>query len=238
MIPITDTKVVSTVPSAPSSPLNLAFHYNDRASLIQSSPSTSSSVTTGLKRKISLPPIALPSIVHQQNEPLDLATPSPTAAFHRLTLNNGSESSPIKASPSSCSPPTDPFLQRLALVLPVLLGHRRLAAFGHPQMPIEAVLARVLRKAGIEPAEEVRPNWLKFLRLCVKNEDAWNSEGWDKKTADDILDEIYTQGLSLNSTAYHVCHSLLIAIDTLLQMSAQSFANQRIAGVWSPPGYS
>jgi len=57
-------------------------------------------------------------------------------------------------------------------------------------------LARILRRAGVEPARsaDVRTNWLKFLRLCVKNEEAWKREGWDHKTPDAILEEIYIQG--------------------------------------------
>ena len=178
--------------SAPSSPLNLAVH-NDRSS-------SAAAAMNGPKRKISLPPISLPSVI--QHEPLDLATPSPTVAFRQMTLTEerNNKKSPVcsTAPPTSAATmPKDPFLLRLVLVLQVLLGKRRLLTLGHPQVAIEDILARVLQKAGVTPVKDVRTNWISFLRLCVKNEDAWKREGWDRKTPDAILDEIYMQGMTI-----------------------------------------
>lgn len=178
-------RLVISQSSAPSSPLNLAIH-ND--------PSASSVASTGLKRKISLPPISL-SHHPQQQEPLDLATPSPTVAFRKMTLTEDLKPMPSSSNSPSTESPKDQFLVRLVLVLQVLLGKRRLLSFGHPKVPVEEVLSRVLRKAGLTPVKEVRANWISFLRLCVKNEDAWKREGWDRKTPDAILDEIYMQGI-------------------------------------------
>ncbi len=188
--------------SAPSSsPLNLATHHhhhhhynNDRSS---------STVTGSQKRKTSVLPITIQQH-HQssflpQDQPLDLATPSPTSPFKRMSLGEVATESRhhqqiTKQQQTKSSTSTDPFLLRLVLVLQVLLGQRRLAALGHPNVPVEDLLDRVLRKAGIVPVKDVRSNWLKFLRLCVKNEEAWKREGWDSKSADEILNEIYNQG--------------------------------------------
>ena len=116
-------------------------------------------------------------------QPLDLA--SPTVAFQNLNLFE----KPVIYS--------DAFRQRLVLVLQVLLGPRNLNHFGHPQASIDDILARILRKADIVPAKnaDVRENWIKFLSLCVKNEEAWKREGWDRKSPDTILEEIYVQGI-------------------------------------------
>lgn len=162
--------------SAPSSPLNLAMHGANGSSV-------------AIKRKIAIPP-PFQLLGRSQNEPLDLATASPTIAFRSLSL--AETMSPT--SPSS--PSTDNFRQKLILVLQVLLGKRQLINLGHPDVPIEEILARILKKAKVMAAKssDVRMNWLKFLRLCVKNEDAWKREGWDRKSPDAILDEIYMQG--------------------------------------------
>lgn len=188
--------VIHHSPAQSSSPLNLAthhHHHNDRSS---------STVTGSQKRKTSVLPITIQH--HQssflpQDQPLDLATPSPTSPFKRMSLGEvTTESRQQQQTKSSTS--TDPFLLRLVLVLQVLLGQRRLAALGHPNVPVEDLLDRVLRKAGIVPVKDVRSNWLKFLRLCVKNEEAWKREGWDSKSADEILNEIYNQGIYIFST--------------------------------------
>ncbi len=64
------------------------------------------------------------------------------------------------------------------------------------QVSIDDVLCRFLKKAGVSPgrSSDVRDNWLHFLRLCVKSEEAWRREGWDRKSPDAILEEIYVQG--------------------------------------------
>lgn len=162
--------------------------------VIKPSTSTSSALnlTVNIKRKIALPsPFSLPlDNSRNQQEPLDLATPSPTTVFQKMTLtDSSSDSSPLSLS-------NENFRRRLILVLQVLLGKRRLTNLGHPETPIEDILSRILKKAGIVPDKnsEIKNNWMKFLRLCVKNEDAWKREGWDRKSPDAVLDEIYMQG--------------------------------------------
>ena len=174
---------ISQIVQRSSSPLNLVIN---------------SSSSDRFKRKIALPPINL----HGIHEAVDLASPSPTtAAFNRMTL----------LSPTSPPEVSDLFHRRLILVLQVLLGNRRLVNLGHPQASVEDILARILRRAGIVPARsvDVRTNWLKFLRLCVKNEEAWKREGWDHKSPDAILEEIYMQGNSFLMT--HFFHFILIS---------------------------
>ena len=165
--------------SAPSSPLNLVMDGANGPTV---------TLTATIKRKIALPPpFTLTDRKNQQEQPLDLASPSPTTAFNRMSLTEIL---------SPASPNTEHFRRRLILVLQVLLGKRRLLNLGHPEVSVEDILARILKKADVVPAKssDVRLNWLKFLRLCVKNEDAWKREGWDRKTPDAILDEIYMQG--------------------------------------------
>jgi hypothetical protein len=175
--------------SAPSSPLNLAMNTGLNNSSTNNGGSSTTTASTIIKRKISLPtPFTLTNENNKsQNEPLDLASPSPTTVFNRMTLTEIL---------SPASPATENFRRRLILVLQVLLGKRRLLNLGHPETSVEEILARILKKADIVPAKssDVRLNWLKFLRLCVKNEDAWKREGWDRKSPDAILDEIYLQG--------------------------------------------
>ncbi|XP_046658036.1 formin-like protein 20 isoform X3 [Daphnia pulicaria] len=178
--------------SAPSSPLNLAMNGLNSSIPATSnnnnnSPAIAAAAAATTKRKISLPtPFTLTENNRSQNEPLDLASPSPTAVFNRMTLTDIL---------SPASPATENFRRRLILVLQVLLGKRRLLNLGHPEASVEEILARILKKADVVPAKssDVRLNWLKFLRLCVKNEDAWKREGWDRKSPDAILDEIYLQ---------------------------------------------
>lgn len=164
--------------SAPSSPLNLAMNGANGSSV---------TLTATIKRKIALPPPFTLADNKNQHEPLDLASPSPTTVFNRMSLTEIL---------SPASPNTEHFRRRLILVLQVLLGKRRLLNLGHPEVSVEDILARILKKADVVPAKssDVRLNWLKFLRLCVKNEDAWKREGWDRKTPDAILEEIYMQG--------------------------------------------
>ncbi|KAK4036466.1 hypothetical protein OUZ56_028520 [Daphnia magna] len=166
--------------SAPSSPLNLAVNA------LATPANTNNGSSTSIKRKISLPAPFTLTENKSQNEPLDLASPSPTTVFNRMSLTEIL---------SPASPATENFRRRLILVLQVLLGKRRLLNLGHPEASVEEILARILKKADIVPAKssDVRLNWLKFLRLCVKNDDAWKREGWDRKSPDAILDEIYLQ---------------------------------------------
>lgn len=189
--------------SAPSSPLNLAMNGLNSSIPATSnnnnnSPAIAAAAAATTKRKISLPtPFTLTENNRSQNEPLDLASPSPTAVFNRMTLTDIL---------SPASPATENFRRRLILVLQVLLGKRRLLNLGHPEASVEEILARILKKADVVPAKssDVRLNWLKFLRLCVKNEDAWKREGWDRKSPDAILDEIYLQGETYaNTTTTH-----------------------------------
>lgn len=167
--------------SAPSSPLNLAINT------LTTVANTNNGSSVAIKRKISLPAPFTLTEHKSQNEPLDLASPSPTTVFNRMSLTEIL---------SPASPATENFRRRLILVLQVLLGKRRLLNLGHPEASVEEILARILKKADVVPAKssDVRLNWLKFLRLCVKNEDAWKREGWDRKSPDAILDEIYLQG--------------------------------------------
>lgn len=187
--------------SAPSSPLNLAMNGLNSSipaatSNNNNSPAIAAAAAATIKRKISLPtPFTLTENNRSQNEPLDLASPSPTAVFNRMTLTDIL---------SPASPATENFRRRLILVLQVLLGKRRLLNLGHPEASVEEILARILKKADVVPAKssDVRLNWLKFLRLCVKNEDAWKREGWDRKSPDAILDEIYLQGETYANTTH------------------------------------
>ena len=186
--------------SAPSSPLNLAMNTGSNNSSTNNGGSSNTTTASIIKRKISLPtPFTLIKENNKsQNEPLDLASPSPTAVFNRMTLTEIL---------SPASPSTENFRRRLILVLQVLLGKRRLLNLGHPETSVEEILARILKKADIVPAKssDVRLNWLKFLRLCVKNEDAWKREGWDRKSPDAILDEIYLQGeTTCTTTHWHI----------------------------------
>lgn len=162
--------------SAPSSPLNLAVKTTVTTANI-----------TPFRRKLPIAPLNFSNgVLRNQSEPLDLATPSPTTALNKLSLG---DTSPI-------SPTLDIFRRRLLLVLQVLIGKKGMHNLGFPQASLDDVLVRYLKKAGVTPAasSEVRGNWLKFLRLCVKSEDAWKNEGWDRKTPDAILEEIYMQG--------------------------------------------
>ncbi|XP_046445415.1 formin-like protein 20 isoform X1 [Daphnia pulex] len=197
--------------SAPSSPLNLAMNGLNNSSIPatsnnnNNSPAIAAAATT-TKRKISLPtPFTLTENNRSQNEPLDLASPSPTAVFNRMTLTDIL---------SPASPATENFRRRLILVLQVLLGKRRLLNLGHPEASVEEILARILKKADVVPAKssDVRLNWLKFLRLCVKNEDAWKREGWDRKSPDAILDEIYLQETSMTNKIHCGFHADVIPI--------------------------
>jgi len=134
-------------------------------------------------------------------EPLDLASGS-SAKRKRMSAVQQVREEPsdlastktLRKSFTEMSPP-DTFRLRLVLVLQVLIGKKKLQNLGHPQVVVDEVLTRILKCAGIAPANnvDVRQNWLKFLRLCVKNEQDWKSEGWDRKTPEAILDEIYLQ---------------------------------------------
>jgi len=136
-------------------------------------------------------------------QPLDLASSSSvkrkkvseTQQIREEPLDLASSRTLRKSLTEIVSPP-DTFRRRLVLVLQVLLGKKKLKSLGHPQVVVDEVLARILKCAGVVPANnvDVRQNWLKFLRLCVKNEQDWKSEGWDRKTPEAILDEIYLQG--------------------------------------------
>ncbi|XP_046658034.1 formin-like protein 20 isoform X2 [Daphnia pulicaria] len=197
--------------SAPSSPLNLAMNGLNSSIPATSnnnnnSPAIAAAAAATTKRKISLPtPFTLTENNRSQNEPLDLASPSPTAVFNRMTLTDIL---------SPASPATENFRRRLILVLQVLLGKRRLLNLGHPEASVEEILARILKKADVVPAKssDVRLNWLKFLRLCVKNEDAWKREGWDRKSPDAILDEIYLQETSMTNKIHCGFHADVIPI--------------------------
>lgn len=188
--PSPESPVVTS--SAPSSPLNLAV----RAIV------TSANTIPPSKRKTAVPPPFNLSneVLKNQFEPLDLATPSPTTALNKLSLTDSSPKSPT----------LDVFRRRLLLVLQVLIGKTGMNNLGFPQASLDEVLVRYLKKAGVTPAakDQVKNNWMKFLRLCVKSEDAWKNEGWDRKTPDAILDEIYLQGKHnrlLSETSYYFC---------------------------------
>ena len=145
-------------------------------------------VNGNIKRKIPAPIRTV-----QCQEPLDLATPSPTTAFRRMSLFD--TKSPTSGSPQSPAA-NDNFRQRLLAVLQVLLEPRQLQICGHPHDSVDDVLHRFLNKAGVDPSknDDVRENWIKFMRLCVKTEEAWRKQGWDFKSPDAILEEIYVQG--------------------------------------------
>lgn len=130
-------------------------------------------------------------------QPLDLASASSAKRKRSLpTLQVREEPLDLASTKTLRRSLSDTFRRRLVLVLQVLLGKKKLQSLGHPQVIVDEVLARILKCAGVAPANnvDVRQNWLKFLRLCVKNEEDWKSEGWDRKTPEAILDEIYVQG--------------------------------------------
>ena len=89
-------------------------------------------LSNGAGKRKAAPPISL-TLAKQASlqEPLNLATPSPTSAFRRMSLSGPSSPTSPGLAPSN---PVDGFRRRLASVLQVLLGPRQLHSLGHPQV--------------------------------------------------------------------------------------------------------